>query len=299
MAFSLEQQYQQYMYPETMYTAQYEQLNPYSMSNNNESNNDRLYNTAPKRGKLIASKPVAKKNTVKIKMFILNKPSQLNKQLFKFLRSDIEHLNKKKDFEFEWIIVYEDEMEYYEEQNMTEFPCIMFNQQCIAGTNAIINTLRGKKIENNSKMDGGELNSYLMKEINNIENDEDLDESDIFAQSLTARMAEMNKIRNKNGQHAGRVSNQEIHERTGSNIMKRPGQQRIPQRQHQKTQNPRDQNRCQMQRDNNLQNNKLEETPAASIPTAAEIVEATAKHGDMDDDLMQKFWQNNEETPDY
>jgi hypothetical protein len=315
----LEQQYQEYLYPESMYY-KHEDAQPQSVyggpqipmqsykqnlpgrarigqgnsGRNNISvnqprpgmtNSNRLMDRSTSRaGQNNNQGDNQGDSHIKIEILILNKSSKLNKKLFKFFTTDLDYLNKK-GFKFEWIIVYEDEMDIYEEQNIVDFPCMISANRRTAGVTQIINALRGNAKSGKTKSDDdGGLNSYFHQEINSKEEDDEMDEADMFSQSLTARLSAMQRARNLNGQPTTKLSDQEVHERTGRNAIKKNKYQHRPQ---QAQRGPRG---------DNLEERRIEETPSKDVPSAAEIARATARPNNPDDELLAKFWENMTET---
>ncbi len=269
MSFNIEDQYQQFLYPDAMEHIKNERQGKISIYDD-------------------YVKPVQKKKPLPsnaIKVLIMNNPSKLNKRLIKFFTANLDYMNSKNIF-FEWIVVYDDEMEHYEDQNITEFPMLILNNEKIAGAGAIINKLQfiindTKRNIKKEQMGGdGELRNYFLKELDNKE-DDDMDENDIFANTITQKIAAMNRKRQSAGQHTIKNSNPEVYERTARGASKKY--------------NFNDSNHRQpAERDNNLEY-KHPRDLSAGPPSASEIARVT-NSGSIDDELMQKFWENMEET---
>lgn len=291
MAFNIEDQYQQFLYPDAI-----------DYVNNERNGRVEIYQDYNKvdnhsRG----SKPSLPPNAIKI--LILNDPNKLNKRLIKFFMSNLEYMNSKNIF-FDWIVVYDDEIDNYEEQDITEFPVLISEREKISGVNAIINRLQNiiastKNTRGRSNIDGseGELRNYFLRELDD-KRDDDMDEDSVFAQTVTQRIAAMNKSRQAAGQHAIRTSNPEIHERTAraasrnNNYGFNEGTTYDPQRYTRHSENNN------ATRKDNLEYVPPEETPRQEAPTAAEIARVT-NTGSIDDELMMGYWENQQETDMY
>lgn len=208
----------------------------------------------------------------KFKVILTNKPNSFNKKLIQYFKDNLSVLNKRQ-LAFEWIIVYPDEIELYKQQNITRFPCLIANENVISGTNAIINYLSPRNVPAAYKKYDSEheVKDYLMKELKAGNNDDDMDESDAFAKDLHRRMTEMNKARSRMGQHTLDSSNSDDDEPMLDRRVRFADQHR----------------------DDNL------DEPRPILKNSAkpsELVKNSPKRKDMEDDLMMKFWQNNEET---
>lgn len=311
MPFNIEDQYQQYLYPDAMDFVKNESSGRHVAAASNYSpqptNANMNANANAKRAPL---PPNA------IKVLILNNPSKLNKRLIKFFTTNIDFMNRNGMF-FEWVVVYEDEMDHYEEQNITEFPVLINGNEQIAGANGIIDRLRGSmsssKQQGSRPSTGGnddsELRNYFLKELDN-KNDDDMDEDDMFANTITQRVAAMNKSRSVNGQHTVRMTNPEIHERTAKSASKHNnynfnesrGDSRGASNYDNPLQNAMNNARKQTgksaskpARADNLEYTPAEETSRRDAPSAAEIARTTSK-GSMDDELMLRYWENQETT---
>ncbi len=303
MSFSIEDQYQQFLYPDAMDYMANERNGNVSVYQDYSSpppQPDRGYSTG-------ASQQTQTRNALPpnaIKILILNAPSKLNKRLIKFFMSNLEYMNTKGMF-FDWIVVYEDEMEHYEEQNITEFPMLITEREKIAGASSIISKLQsmisGTKRASSSYASGndpdGELRNYFLKELDNKQDDE-VDDNDMFKNTLTERIAAMNKTRQASGQHAVKTTNPEIHERMARsassnnnyNFDDRTRGGFDPHRYTRHTQPP-----VAAGRTDNLEYVPPEETPRNEAPSAADIARYTS-NGSIDDQLMMNYWENQETT---
>ncbi len=208
------------------------------------------------------------------KVLLVNKKNTFNEKLIKFFKDHLEQLNSK-NIVFDWIAVYEDEIELYSDQNITRFPCLIVNDNNIFGTNAIINFLMGKikqpnirgKNKINRPENEDEVRDFLLHEIKETEKDEDMDEDDKFRNNIAQKMADMNKMRGRMGQHTMSQTNPEMHEKMAPKKVRFEDQTPV----------------------------KKNTEYTSNQPSPAEIIKKTS-NGDMDDDLMARFWENNELT---
>lgn len=84
---------------------------------------------------------------------LLKEKSKLNSKILKYFKKNITDLNNNKLY-FEWIAVYEEEEEYYEEQGIDKFPSMIVGNSTITGVTNIIksleNILYGDKSDSDS-----------------------------------------------------------------------------------------------------------------------------------------------------
>ncbi len=320
MSFNLEDQYQQYLYPESL---DIDKSINYNSSFNFDGNQKIIKpQNAIGRGSKMSN----------VQVLILNNPSKINKKLFNFFANNIDTFNQN-GIIFEWIIVYEDEMEQYEEQEITEFPVIITDNDHIVGVDMIIDYLsglvsdtelktepnypsrhrsknKGKKKLNNNKLsnDDSDIRNYFLKELDNKEEDDD--EDDIFANTVTQRVAMMNKARQKNGQPTIKMSNPEIHERT-ARAASRKNNYKFDNDQNyddtlqnainnaRKNINQQTNNRTSEPRTNNLELDHDEEefrkNNIKQTPSPVDVAKSTST-GSIDDELMLRYWENNTES---
>lgn len=203
---------------------------------------------------------------------LLKQHSKLNKRIIEYFKENIQILNSK-GFSFEWIPVYEEEMEFYEEQNITKFPVLIINVGNIVGVSNIISKLHEfctfdisarnapeQFINKEIKRDASEdVRDYFMSEMNRDDKAGD-DENDV-SNDLSKRASEMLTNRKSMGQHTISTSsgNPEVHETSNKRA---PPQQ--------KNNNP------------------------ASTSTV-DIVKSLTD-GSKEDEMMAAFWENQETT---
>ena len=289
MPFNIEDQYQQHLYS----------------SFDEEGGN---YNPSSYKR---PAKPNTKKYVPnKIKVLILNNPSKLNKKLLMFFNDNLNIMNNKGMF-FDWIVVYEDEMEQYEDQQITEFPVLIYEKEQIIGVNAIIKRLKlgisGPKSQsfNRGKAENGEsdLRNYFLNEIDDNA-DEDADEDDVFASTVTQRVAAMNKARQANGQPTLKMSNPEIHERTARSASRQnnykfddnsAGRKDPLQHAMNNARKKAGMTRTNNQRIDNLEYEEGDRNREHDAVSVVDIAKSTST-GSIDDELMVKYWENNTES---
>lgn len=265
-AFNMEEQYQQYLHPDP-----------------SESDFSDSIPSAIRSVKGAGSARTNKaKNRTPVKILQINKNSALNKKLLSFFNTGLDKLNAT-GYIFDWILVYPEEIDLYEEQGIKSFPVMLIDEKKITGTNAIIDFFGGAKCKKVrfaantkiSKNDDDMVRNYLLNELDN-KDDDGMDDDEVFANTVTQRINAMNKARGAGGQHTISMSNPEIHERSARSAS----------------------------RHNNFdfekrptKNQNLSDSGAGSVDSAANILrKTTSAKGDLDDDLMLKFWQNQEET---
>jgi hypothetical protein len=116
MSFSLEDQYQQFLYPMEA----------------DDSPQKNIYTCGDKKS--VAARPAQN-----IKILLTSNASKPNKKLLKYFKQNLQPLNKA-GLVFNWIVVYEDEMDLYEDQGITSFP-VLIHTETIVGVADIIDYL--------------------------------------------------------------------------------------------------------------------------------------------------------------
>lgn len=232
---------------------------------------------------------------------LLKKSSKLNKKLMGFFEDALYDLNNA-GLKFDWIPVYEDEIEQYEEQDISKFPTLVIENTNIFGVSNIIDRLtyilntydtpqsdphsnnrnvgyptnRTRTADaptNRSKpmvvQTDEDMKDFFMAELrpgtkNEPANEEDDD--DDFSKHVSQRMASMYQQRKQMGQDTPNSDNAEdqMHNR-------RTGRE-TPQPNASKT----------------VQN----KAPANSTKT----MDIIKNNRSLDDDFMNKYWENQETT---
>jgi hypothetical protein len=241
-----------------------------------------------------------------IKIMMTNKSNKINMELVDFFKKNLHILNK--ELVFNWIIVYPDEISELREQNIDKFPILIYGgdiedtRNHIIGLNAIIQFLLGKHNNNGNNGNNGMGAMQMSKKKNKqkgappnggadmhnwmnnqLRGDEECDdEDDEFAGSnqrdrvLQQRMMEMNNIRKSSGLAAKPTNNI-------AKMLKRKKKKTQPKNNQREEYN------------NNLDDDSDSDTGEMEVPTAVEILQAQ-KGDDIDDDLMRRFFENQEET---
>ncbi len=227
---------------------------------------------------------------------LLKNPSKFNKKLIDYFIKNIHKFNRKY-IKFEWIPVFPDEMEYYEEQNITKFPTLIIDENNnIEGTNEIIKKLNvvlnadlskqsSKSTAAKSSANGGagvagvarndgDMKNYFMNALK--DNTEDEDEVDTFRQDLNKKAADMMRVResyNKTRKSGGDNDN------NGGNM-----NQEVYEQQPQKKSVTFD-----------LGENDHHNQPTVST-NVVDILKNSKSSNSQDDEMMMKFFENQEDT---
>jgi hypothetical protein len=210
---------------------------------------------------------------------LMKKNSKLNNKIISFFKTNIHVLNSK-GFVFEWIPVYEEEIEFYEDQQITKFPTLVINIGNIVGVSNIISKLQEfiawnpsqnqnqNQSQNQSRNQNSqikketdeEVHDYFMNEMNKDDRNDDEDEDGDGDRSK--RTAAMLTSRQSMGLPTGSSStgNPEVHETVNKKTP--PSQQR----------------------------------KVVHSTNTADIAKSMS-NGSKEDDMMAAFWDNQEETP--
>lgn len=215
---------------------------------------------------------------------LLKHDSKLNKKLIDFFKENLYELNTA-GCKFEWIPVFDDEIEFYEEQDIYKFPVLILNEtnNVIGVTNIIkrLNTVFGepepmqhrpaqKATNNQSKSNPSfiqndeDLKEYLMNEIQPKGRDDDDDESDDVNKDISQRMASMFNQRKQMHQETPDMGDK-VQNRNKKSVGFAPSS-------------------------GNSQTTRA--NPAST--NTMDIIKNNSKT--LDDDVMEKYWANQEET---
>lgn len=258
------------------------QLSPEEQYHQNIINDDKIEEDYPSKAKpmpMSIPRPASqKKPYVKYKI-LMKQNSQLNKKIINYFKQNLSILNKNL-FVFEWIVVYDEELEHYEEQNIDKFPALV-GRSIIMGVSNIIQALDTlvsntqvpvKRSSPQSKKETAEeMHDFLLNELKSKDAEKDDDDQDNISNTISQRVSSMNKSRADNGLHAmGKPSAVAESDSDDDIFTKTPTL------------------------------SMAKKTPTkASAPTKAlttsELIQATTK-GDDEDKMMSQFWQNQEET---
>jgi hypothetical protein len=242
-----------------------------------------------------------------IKIILTNNANNNNKKLLKFFQKNLKTFNDC-NIIFDWIVAYPEEKDMYKDQNIDKFPVLIptVNKQINPssyriGTDEIINYLRNivngirnnekSRVKNSGITDNGEFdaNEFFIDQMTHEDDTDDMDENEKFRNTLTSRLASMQKSREIVGQHTSSMSNPEIHERNAQSAS-RSGNFNFNQNSNFTNQKSNFNNKSnssrKKSRDNNLNNDN---------PTPSQILNNNGSK-DLDNDLMANFWENLEET---
>ena len=197
---------------------------------------------------------------------LMKQMSKLNEKIVNYFKKNLLDLNAS-NFVFEWIAVYEEEMEYYEEQGLEKFPVLIVDNINITGVSNIFRylndiiesnrTVRKVKKSESIDIEVDEMHDFLLNELKSNDNDKETDEQEVFSNSIQHRVSAMHSARKAGGM--------EIKEDDDIFVKNSPAP---------KLNNSADQ---------------------ASLKTT-DIAKRISK-GSGEDDMMDKYWANQEETP--
>lgn len=213
-------------------------------------------------------------------LIVSNKPSPLNKKLIKFLNMNLLSLNKA-SISFDFEVAHPNKADSYIKRGITQYPVLMQNDTSIVGVEKIIQHLKSLVVKHNTKIknktDGDRVDDFWKQTIGNFEMDEN------------------GKIKPENDDDENSSENlqhkiQAVFEKRSESIKPgNPGKTgRLPQQRTQTHNNARPNNKPLI---SNQSNKSGEETPAQTIANMK-------KNGNssIDDDLMAKFFENQEES---
>jgi hypothetical protein len=230
---------------------------------------------------------------------LLKSDSRLNDKLLDFFKRNLKKINSC-GYIFEWIVVYEDEIEYYESQDINKFPALILEDGVAFGLNEIkmsLNELVNPKVKhvhvnrndnqprrndqnnhgnhgsqrqnNPSESTGDVFRDYLMNDINkNGEKCDEVNENDDFTNSIQRRMTAFSKTR------------KELETKTNKKNVNLNG--------NGNTYDDEDGNDNVNHRSGGRQN-------GGDSSNVMDIVKQVNK-GSQEDDMMTKFWANQEES---
>lgn len=203
-----------------------------------------------------------------IKVIFSNKPSELNMKLIKFFQLNLMTLNKTSlIFDFETVSV--NNIELYQKKGIDNFPTIIHNSNRITGSDKIISYLTQYVNRYNSKIlnktDDEQINDFWKKTIGNVKIDkksgkmESTDDDDENGNNdLQKKIQEAFQMRNVKSEQS---QHNNINKKT---IIQQPiNKDKIDQK-------------------------SLDEKPSDTLKNL--------KSGNIDDDLMARFFENQEET---
>jgi hypothetical protein len=260
--------------------------------------------------KVYNKQPAQKKQFDQCKI-MLKEESTLNKKIINYFMHNLRKLNAR-DLMFEWIIVYEDEVEFYEEQDITKFPTAIYKDSQITGVSRIIDfleefleddtpviksTKKVSKISNDS-----DVRDYLYNAIKDSDGDSSDDSGDgDLSKDLSRKFAEMTNARKNVGMHIGMngSSNPEIHEKNKRKSVRFEDDE--PPKDKKKSQKRRSRNydedidNIELPKFDRGRRHSKKEQEISTEPT--DLIKSGKRSEDpVEDDMMSKFWENQTET---
>ena len=211
---------------------------------------------------------------------LLKNESKLNKELINFFKKNLQNLNKN-GLIFDWIIVYNDELEIYADEGISKFPMMITeNSDKIIGKTKIIQTLVSAVHNNNnptkttnkskkknpakSVQSADDMKGYMMNELNRND-DTEVDDNEVATNDLTRRASIMNEARRNNRMHVGNASSPEIYDNRKSKSVT-------------------------FADDNDIEENTSRVSPNDAELSVSELMRKNMKTDD--DRLMANFWEN-------
>lgn len=231
--------------------------------------------------------PASPKKKLTIAQVLMKQTSKLNEKIINYFKDNLSELNAN-NYVFEWIAVHDEEIDYYEEQGIEKFPNLIIDGINITGVSNILKYLDGivntdantqmplsklqppikpplaNPIAQTKKETAEEMHDFLLQELKSHDVDKDEDEQDAFSNNISQRFSEMRNARKAGGMEKSN-DDTDVFNKTSTppTLSKSPKSAAPP--------------------------NKL------SLSTV-DLIKKTSKTGG-EDDMMRKFWENQEETP--
>jgi len=203
-----------------------------------------------------------------VELIISNKPSEINKKVIKFLNANLYIMNKSQ-IQFNFQVATPETKDVFYNRNINNFPTLIYNNEQIVGIEKIMNYMKNKVVEYNKKIlnktDDDRVRDFWKETMGNCEkdengifkfNDDDDDNEDDAEKDMQRKIQKAFQERNNSEEEDKKESNKESHT---MNISKKT-----------------------------KLSNKTEETPYDTIKNMGS--------GDIDDELMAKFFENQEES---
>jgi glutaredoxin len=231
-----------------------------------------------------------------VKIFLKDE-SKLTERLIDYFDRYLTQLNKQ-GFKFEWIIVTDNEEEFYEDENITKFPTLLVNDENISGVSAIIKTLMNmikfgadaqvpstsvrppqQAVKSAVEQNDETVRDYFLNSIHDEDNDDDLDEGTKFANDISSRIANMQESRKNGGMPTGTSNRKSVS--FGSDLNQRPGP-------------PKNKGRG---RDYKVTTNFNNSAPVSTnMVDIIKFNKKSNKGASDEDSMLEKFYENQEET---
>lgn len=266
----------------------------------------------------------------KIEIILTNKNSSINKKLISYFDQNLSTFIKN-GIIFDWKTAKPEEKDEYLEQGIDEFPVAIYNNKYKFGLTPIMDFLEDMASKNKIKkktsfMGNQDLDDFYYKEMveSNEQEDEDInfDEEESIGTTLYQRMSDMNQRREQHGQHAvggqnkdvdRMIDRQNVHQRERSpspvrqqsgffrpdNIQAKSSAKKFEDMLN-KSGNRSNQRNSQFKKnrksDDELLNNRNETTNIGNVTDTLRKSKSGFRKS-KEDDLMDKFFENMEETP--
>lgn len=205
-----------------------------------------------------------------VELILSNKPSKINKKMIEFLNANLYNINKAK-IKLNFQIANSENKDHYYKRNITNFPALIHGNTTIIGIEKIMNHLKHAVIKYNNnilnKSDDDRVRDFWKETMGNCKKDENgvfkfddaEDDRDNMERDLQHKIQKAFEQRNNPDGVKPQLTTSE--KMASSNLAR-------------KTQVER--------------NNNTDETPAQTLKNMGS--------GDIDDNLMAKFFENQEES---
>jgi hypothetical protein len=209
---------------------------------------------------------------MKVNLILSNKASDINKKLIKFFNVNLLNFNKA-NIIFDFEVAHPEDMDNYEKRGIKTYPVLIHKENSVTGTSNIVDYLKSivssynKKILN--KSEGEKLDDFWKQTIGKIELDA----------SGNVKPLDEDEDDDGSGDIQHRIQ-QAFEDRSVSTDFDKSGKkQKQPPPRHQQSSKPKP------------RSNNLEETPSETLKN----MQSKGKNN-MDDELMAKFFENQEES---
>jgi hypothetical protein len=204
-----------------------------------------------------------------VELILSDKPSKINKKMIEFLNANLYNINKAK-IRFTFQVASLKNKEYYYNRNITNFPVLIHGNTNIVGIEKIMNHLKEAVIKYNknilNKSDDDRVHDFWKETMGNCKKDEngvfkfdDAEETDDVERDLQHKIQKAFEQRNNPDGVKQQLTTSE--KMASSNLARK----------------------SELSRDNNT-----DETPSQTLKNMGS--------GDIDDNLMAKFFENQEES---
>jgi hypothetical protein len=205
-----------------------------------------------------------------VDLILSNKPSKINKKMIEFLNANLYNINKA-NIKLNFQVADAENKEYYYKKNITNFPVLVHGGNNIVGIEKIMNHLKMTVIKYNktilNKSDDDKVRDFWKETMGNCKKDEngvfkfddEVDESVNEERDLQHKIQKAFEKRNNSDESKPSMSSDE--KSASSNLSRK----------------------SELSRGNNM-----DETPSQTLKNMGS--------GDIDDNLMAKFFENQEES---